>query len=339
MVDMLVSRIATPLVPDLQQFPRTPHRLHHTTSCFHGVSEHRFTVDVQASFQPTDRINGSVGIGLSSDNTFAAGLVRRDYNERHAYARLGFDLTRDLDLQLGYRWNDSENLRQPVLLRTVNHYSATLRWVPLPTVDGILAVSRRNESEEGTPIQSLSSIRLGVITQLLADLRLVSDFDVSRLEDSFAGRDRDSWTWRETLEMQPLPRWRVSGGFTYALNQTREGDPLLKRTQYRLLTTWNATAYLTLGGTWWYSNDIGRGALNQSLFASYAPGRKLAISATYQGFDGSSGRATATDSLSVTYRVFTRFLLFANLSRSRTEEGDGEATRITNLRGGLRLAF
>ena len=105
------------------------------------------------------------------------------------------------------------------------------------------------------------------------------------------------------------------------------------------MTTWNATAYLTLGGTWWYSDDTGVGSLNQSLFLSYAPGRKLAISATFQGFDGSSGRSTSTDSLSVNYRLFTRFILFANLSRSRTEESDGEATRISNLRAGLRLAF
>jgi len=299
----------------------------------------RYRADVQATFQPTRRVSGAVGVGMSSDDTFAAGLVRRDYNERHAFARMSFDLSRDLDLQLGYRWNDSENLREPVLLRTVNQYSATLSWVPLPTVDGILSISRRDESERGNPIQSLSSIRLGAVTQLLTDLRLVSDLDVSRLEDSFAGRSRNTWTWRETLEMQPLQRWAVSGGFTYALSETREGEPLLNRTQYRLLTTWNATAYLTLGGTWWYSNDTGQGSLNQSLFLSYAPGRKLAISATYQGFDGSFGRSTSTDSLSVTYRVFTRFLLFANLSRSRAEEADGEATRITSLRGGLRLAF
>jgi hypothetical protein len=298
-----------------------------------------YRADLQASFQPADRLNGAVGVGFSSDDTFAAGLVRRDYNERHAFARLTFDVARDLDLHLSYRWNDSENLREPVLLRTVNNFSASLNWVPLATVDAILTAGRRDESEKGTLLQSLSSVRLGVVTQLLTDLRLVSDFDISRLEDPFAGRDRDTWTWRETLEMRPLPSWSVSGGFTYALNETREGEPLLKRTQYRLLTTWNATAYLTLGGTWWYTDDTGVGSLNQSLFLSYAPGRKLAISATFQGFDGSSGRSTSTDSLGVTYRLFTRFILFANLSRSRTEESDGEATRISNLRVGLRLAF
>jgi hypothetical protein len=298
-----------------------------------------YRADVRAGFRPFDRVVGSAGFGLSSDEDLAAGLVRRDYNERHAFARLTFELRPDLDLNLGYRWNDSENLREPILLRTVNDYSATLSWYPLPTVDAIVAVGRRDESEKGTPIQSLSTVRLGVVTQLLADLRLVSDFDVSRLEDSFAGRDRNTWTWRESVEMTPLPRWTVSGGFTYALNETSEGDPLLKRTQYRLWTTWNATAYLTLGGTWWYSNDTGQGSVNQSFFLSYAPGDKLSVSATYQGFDGSFGRSTATDSLSLNYRLFTRFILFANLSRSRTEDGEGETARITNLRGGLRLAF
>jgi hypothetical protein len=298
-----------------------------------------YRADVQATFEPARRVRGAVGFGLSSDDTFSAGLVRRDYNERHAFARLSFDLTRELDLHLGYRWNDSENLRQPVLLRTVSSYSANLNWVPLPTVDAILAVGRRDESEKGTPIQSLSSVRLGVVTQLLSDLRLVSDVDLSRLEDPFAQRDRETLTWRETLEMQPFPRWTLGGGFTWSRSEDREGAPLLRRTQYRVLTTWNATSYLSLGGTWWYSKDGGNGALNQSLFLSYTPGRKLAISAAYQGFDGSFGRSTTTDAVSVSYRLFTRLILFANLSRSRTEEGDGETIQISNLRAGLRLAF
>lgn len=298
-----------------------------------------YRANIQATFAPAQRVSGAAGFGLSSDDTFAAGLVRRDFSERHAFARLTFDVARDLDLHLGYRWNDSENLRQPVLLRTVHLYSANLNWVPLPTVDAILALSRRQESEKGTPIQSLSSVRLGVVTQLLTDLRLVSDFDVARLEDPFAERDRNTWTWRETLEMRPFPRWTLGGGFTWSRSESREGDLLLKRTQYRILTTWNATTYLTLGGTWWYNNDFGNGSLNQSLFLSYTPGRKLAISASYQGFDGSFGRSTTTDALSVSYRLFTRFILFANLSRSRTEQSDGESIRISNLRAGLRLAF
>jgi len=203
----------------------------------------------------------------------------------------------------------------------------------------VLTATRRNESEKGAPLQSLQSVRLGLATRLLPDLRLVSDLDYSRLDDTFAGRDRNTWTWRETLEMQPLQTWSVGGGFTWSSNTTSEGEPLLNRTQYRVFTTWRATAYLTMGGTWWYNSENGRGSLNQSYNVSYAPGRKLAFSATYQGFEGPTGIGTATDSLGVTYRLFTRFILFANLSRSRTDQADGEADEITNLRAGLRLAF
>ena len=298
-----------------------------------------YRADLAARFRPTRRVNGAVGFGLSNDQTFSAGLVRRDFSEVHAFGRLTVDLARDLDLNLNYRFEDSEDLREPVLLRTVSRFGAGLTWDPLPTVGAVLTANRRNESEKGAPLQSLQSVRLGVATRLLPDLRLVSDLDYSRLDDTFAGRDRNTWTWRETLEMQPLQSWSVGGGFTWSSNTTSQGEPLLNRTQYRVFTTWRATAYLTMGGTWWYNSENGRGSLNQSYNVSYAPGRKLAFSATYQGFEGPTGIGTATDSLGVTYRLFTRFILFANLSRSRTDQADGEADEITNLRAGLRLAF
>lgn len=295
--------------------------------------------DVVASFRPARRVSGAVGFGLSNDRSFSAGLVRRDFSEVHAFGRLTFDLARDLGLNVAYRYNDSEDLREPVLLRTVNSFSTSLGWTPLPTVDAVLAAGYRSETEEGDPIQSLQSVRLGVATQLLPDLRLVSDLDFSRLDDPFAGRDRDSWTWRETLETRPVPTWSLGGGFTFSLNESREGDPLLRRKQFRVFTTWTATSYLVLGGTWWYTDDGGRTSLNQSYHVSYAPGDRLTLSATYQGFEGLGLVTTATDSVSLTYRLFARFLLFANLSRSTTEVSGGESTRIANLRLGLRLAF
>jgi hypothetical protein len=174
---------------------------------------------------------------------------------------------------------------------------------------------------------------------LLPDLRLISDLSFSRLDDPFAGRDRDSWSWRETLEMRPTPRWNISGSFNYSLYETLEGESLFNRTQYRVLTTWQATNYLTLGGTWWYTDADGSSSLNQSYNLSYAPGPKLTVSAAYQGFESAGGRGTFTDNVHVSYRVLTRFVLFANLSRSRSEEAGGEIAKITNLRGGFRLSF
>ena len=298
-----------------------------------------YRADLVARFRPSRRVSGSVGIGLSTDENVSAGLVRRDFSEVHADARLAIDLRPDLRLNLGYQYNDSEELREPVLLRTVNRFNVALNWFPLPTVDAVLSAGRRDELEAGETIQTLDSIRLGVLTDLLPDLRLISDLDFSRLDDPFAGRDRDSWSWRESLQMQLLPTWTLGGSFFYSLNETREGEPLLKRTQIAINTTWTASRYLVLGGTWYWADDDGRDSLNQSYNISYTPGDKLAISATYRGFDTSTGVGTSGDSVNVTYRLFRRFILFANLSRSRSEVTGGESTQITSLRAGLRLQF
>jgi len=290
-------------------------------------------------FNPSRRVSLAVGLGASSDETLAAGLVRRDYEEAHALARLTVGLARGLDLNLGYRYNDSENRREPVLLRTVSQYSANLTWKPVTTVDAALTASRRNESERTTLLQSQDSVRLGVALELLADLRYVTDLETSRLEDPFAGRSRNSWTWTHTLEMRPLPSWDVAGSLILSRNETFAGEPLLDRTQYQLWTTWNPTAYLSLSGSWWYTDDSGRGTLNQSYNVSYAPGDRLTVSAAHQGYDDVGGIETSTDSLSATYRLFTQFLLFANFSRSTTQDVQGDSVRVSNFRAGLQLAF
>ena len=186
---------------------------------------------------PADRVSGAVGVGLQQRRHLrrrarAPGLQRAP--------RLCPPLVRRRPGSRPAPGLPLERLREPPPAGPPAHreqLSATLNWGPLPTVDAILTARPPRRVGEGhpAPVPVLHPPRAS-LTQLLTDLRLVSDFDVSRLEDPFAGRDRNTWTWRETLEMRPFPRWSVGGGFTYALNETREGEPLLKRTQYRLLT-------------------------------------------------------------------------------------------------------
>jgi hypothetical protein len=309
------------------------------TAVAEATDDNRYRGDVVLGFNPSRRVSMALGLGASSDETVAAGLVRQDFQEAHALARLTVGLARGLDLDLGYRYNDSEYRREPVLLRTVNQYSANLTWKPLSTADAALTVSRRDESAKTTLLQSQDSVRLGAALQLLADLRYVTDLDVSRLVDPFAGRSRNSWTWTQTLDMRPLPSWDVAGSFVLSRNETFTGEPLLDRTQYQLWTTWSPTAYLSLSGGWWFTDDSGRRNLNQSYNLSYAPGDRLTISATYQGYDEVGGIQTTTDSLNATYRLFTQFLLFANLSRSSTQDIQREPVRVSNFRAGLQLAF
>ena len=90
-----------------------------TTALDESTDDNRYRGDVILGFNPSRRVSLAVGFGASSDETLAAGLVRRDYEEAHALARLTVGLARSLDLNFGYRYNDSENRRDPVLLRTV----------------------------------------------------------------------------------------------------------------------------------------------------------------------------------------------------------------------------
>jgi hypothetical protein len=169
-----------------------------------ATDDNRYRGDVIVGFRPVRRVSGSFGFGGSNDQTLTAGLVRRDYRESHALARVSVELARSLGLALGYRYADTENLREPVLLRTVNHVNADLSWKPLRTFDAALSLSQRNESERST-----SCSRRGVSAwaglQLLADLRYVSDVDLTRIEDPFAGRTATADV-DPLLEMRPLPR-------------------------------------------------------------------------------------------------------------------------------------
>lgn len=300
-----------------------------------------YRADLVASFRPSERLTGAVGFGLSNDEVVTEGLARRDFDETHAFARLSIGLARSLDLHLNYRLDDSQSLRGRVLSRTVDRRSASLAWSPLPTLEAVLSAARRRETDVDVPIQSLDSIRFGLVTQLLPDLRLVSDVDRSRLEDAFAGpgEGRQSWFWRESLEMQPLTSWNLSASFSLSSNTTLAGRPLLRRRMYQIWSTWNATAYLTLGGTWSLSDDGGRESVNQSFNLSYSPGTRLVVSAHYRGYESDLGGGTYTDSLSVSYRPYARLVFLASLSRSRLEESAGESAEITNLRAALRFSF
>ena len=269
---------------------------------------------------PTERVSGAVGFGASTDETVAAGLVRRDYHERHALARLTVDLARDLDLQPGL---PLERLREPAPAGPAADGEPVQRHPeleppahrgrdPAPSAAG---TSRR----KATLLQSQDSIRLGVALQLLTDLRLRHATSTSR-GSRIPSRGATATAGPGARPWRCAPsRWSVSGGFTYARNETLEGEPLLNRTQYRALDHLerhllpDAGRHLVV-----HQRRAGGARSTRATTCPTRPGDRLTISATYQGYDGSGGSGPRTDSLSVTYRLFTRFHLFANLSRSRT---------------------
>lgn len=298
-----------------------------------------YRADVSLGFHPVSRVRGRLAAGGSSDEDLADGLVRRDYEEVHANAGLAVDLRRDLIWDLGYRYEDSEDRRDPVLYRTVQTLSTNLRWFPLPTVDLVLAAQQREEFDRDELLQTQISSRFDAVTDLIPDLRLVSGVELVNLEDPFAGRDRNTFLWRERLEMTPTMRWRVSAGFTYTQTETPDGESLLDRTQYLVSTTWQATRAIVFVGNWYVTDDNGRTTVDQGYSLAYNPGPKLSISGTYRGITNQDSGGTFTDSLNATYRLTRHFTLFGNLTRSSTEITNSLGTSVSSLRFGVHLFF
>ncbi len=307
----------------------------------------RYSAAGDLVFLPTERIVTRLNFSATNNQDFAAGLVRRDYEALHAGAGLRIGLARNLDFDLGYSFDDSENLRPTSpLLRTINRYSTGLRWTPLPTVDVVLSAQHRDESQESQRLNSEQGVRLFAVTDLLPGLRLQSNLAFARFSDTLTHQLRDSWNWAETLQAQPYQNWRIGGTFSLTRYQSLiDDDPsgaretVFNRSDLQAFTTWTPTAFLSLSGTWFLSDLGGNGTVNQIYNISYAPGPKLFISGSYSDFSSSDSRSTGTNSINATYRL-TRFLtLVGNLSRSETQLADTGTEVIRSARIGVRLFF
>lgn len=302
-----------------------------------------YRADLGVGFRPTPGISGRFEIGLSNDQDLANGFVRRDAREVHATARWSFRLKEDLRLNVGYRFNDSELLRAPALLRTENAYNASLAWSPLPTVDAIFALQKRDESEREVLLQSGRSARLLLSTVLLPEFRVVSDLQVLSTDDPFSGFERKGWVWRETVSTRPSANWTFGGTYSVSRYETADGgaffggDLLRKRTEISLRTDWAPTAFLSLGGTLALSRDDGRETVRQSYNLFYTPGPKLNVSAVYQDVETLALRGTTNDSVTVGYRLNKNLSFFGSLSRSKTDVLGNGVDELTSLRMGLRF--
>jgi hypothetical protein len=298
-----------------------------------------YRANAVASLRPNDWVSGRVEIGLTNDEDVVAGFTRRDYQTVYAGARVSLVPTPELQWDFGFRYNDSENRREPVLLRTTEAYDVGMRWTPLQTVDVAVSASRRDELDDNDLIQRSRSTRLLLSLDLLTDLRLISDVSYQRLDDPFAGFDRRGWTWHERVESRPTPRWMVSLGYGGTDLETEDGEDVLDRTDFDVRSTWAATAYLSLSGAWFVGKDDGSRNERETFSLSYNPGPKLSISAGYQEYSTRGASSTESDSLTVTYRITAHSVAFGNLSRSNTKDDGVETADVTSSRAGLRVFF
>jgi hypothetical protein len=294
---------------------------------------------VSAVVNPTERVHGTVSLGLTNDESLDAGRVSRDFQEISSIGTLGVDLTPELNLHVGYRFADIEEQLDPVLERTEWNYSAGLDWSPLPTVEGSFLLSRRDEREEGDLIRSSDTIRLRARTDLLPDLRLVSELIYNQIDDPLAGFEQSSWRIRETLQSRLTEDWRLDGGFSQAWFDSSGFIAIERRTIAHLRTTWMATPYLSWSGNWGLRKDDGQRDITQSYTLIWMPGPKLTVSLAYQDFDSDDIRRTKSKGANVNYRLGRSLTLFGSVARSEFEQVGIADSEITSARYGLTLVF
>lgn len=308
-----------------------------------GYDQNLYRADLSASIRPSERVTARVELGYSNDEDVVEGFTRRDFKTAHAGARVNVELAPDLQFALGYRWDDYEDRRPPALQRTTDTIDGSLRWNPLDTLEAALLVQRRDESQLSDLIQSSRTARLLLSMRLLPDLRLVSEAALNRLNDPFAALERNGWSWSQGVEARPVPRWSLLLRFGGSHYETPEGEPVLSRSEAEIQTTWSASAYLTLFGSWsLFKEDVQLGerdSIRQNYGLSYSPGPRLRLSATYQEYSTQDELATSGNNVNLSYRLGRYATIFGTLSQSRTRVGGIETASVVSSRAGLRLYF
>jgi hypothetical protein len=298
-----------------------------------------FRANFTASFRPHERVTANFRFGMRNEDDVAGGLLSRDLDEMNYNVLVRVAATPELDLLGRYRFSSVDETRSFVLLRDVKEWNAGLEYSPLPAVDGRLHISRRDEFERDQLLSSIETIRGSVLTDLLPNLSLISELVYSLVDNPFAGFERTSWQWRETLESRLTENVTLMGGLSVTFYDSTGVVFLTRRTRVDLRSVWSATPYLTLIGELAYSADDDLVTWMPRFNISWAPGPKLRMSVSYQDTDTSDLRRTTTFGIQATYRLNTKFIPFVSFTRSTFEELGLEETKIAALRFGFDFFF
>ncbi len=307
-----------------------------------------YRADLAARWRPHDRVRADFQVGVGNDEDLTRGLLSRDLDELSYSALVRFELTGELEARIGYRFTSVDENREPILMRDEENWSAALDWSPLPAVDALLAISRRDEMDGEVMIRSADTVRVRARTALLSDLELTSEVTWSDVDDPFSGFQQKVWRWRETVIATITERWRLRGSVSQSFfDSSRErasgattGTVIIEeRTSAELLTTWRATPFLSFTGDWGYGRDDLQDTLTQRYSTFYAPGPKLYASLSYQDTESSDVRQTSSLGASVNYRIRPRLTPYVNFSRSTFRQAGLETTENTSLRLGFNLFF
>ena len=298
-----------------------------------------YRADFAARWRPHERVRADLLFGVANDQDLARGLLSRDLDEINYSALVRVELTPELEARIGFRFTGVDENREPVLERDERTWSAALDWSPLPTVDGLLSFSRRDEKDGEILIRSADTVRLRARTQLLPDLELTSEIAFSDVDDPFAGFQQTVWRWRETLIAGLTENLSLRASVGQSHFDSTGITLIEERSHLDLSTTWRATPFLSFNGDWAYSEDDLQDNLTQRYSTFYAPGPKLSASLSYQEIDSSDVRQTTTMGANVNYRIRPRLTPFVNFTHSSFRQAGAATTDNTSLRTGFNLFF
>jgi hypothetical protein len=299
-----------------------------------------YSANVSARYRTRGgQLSAEATAGGRNDESFVAGLIRRDYTQRYHTARLGLRIAEDLTARAGYRYAESENLAGAELFRESEIVDAGLLWTPLRTIRADVSIQRRTESERDAELRTTESAAFSLLTELLPDLAVTSRILYSRLLGPGGQEDRTNWTWSEAVRTRPISQLTLDGFLSHSRITTQATGRRFDRSSARLVSTWRVTGFLNLRGEWAWSETESVGTVRQRYGAGYAPGPKLYFNLNYDRSSSDAGRKTSAQSIGGQYQLQQRFRIIASASRSETSL-DGDVTMSSdNLRIGFNLFF
>ena len=307
-----------------------------------GQERRRSTTErifILTDVRPTERTRGSFSFGYDSDGGNASDLPVRDTRSLTYDARFAAELSETAELRLGFYQSDYKRNENPILRRDERRYRAAVAWAPLPTVDALFTLSRREEQERDVLIRRNDSIRAAAMTDLLPGLRLNSEIAYSDVDDPFSGFGLESWTVRETFEMRPTRYLTFYGGLTHQRFNASGRVSLEKRTSADGRLNWSVLPGLNFGGTWSYGTEDGRSTLTQGYVVNWAPGPRLSMNGSYSRTDSIGDVETSSTGASLNYRLNQYTNMFATYTLSKLNQAMALEDRVSTLQFGLTLAF
>jgi hypothetical protein len=289
-----------------------------------------YRAGLSVGWSVTPRIDLFAGADIANDEATLGDVVRQDATSRSARASARVELPRGFELGASYRWSALDEAVPRALVRSSRDVSASLRWRPLPTVDAALVSAVRSDFEEDVELATNTSTRLSLGLQLLEELGLNTDLTHSRLEGERIGFARETWSWSQRLEMHPRERLRVAAGYNWSRTEPSAGTgPAIERSHGYGEFEWTPGSALSLRGTLFYEESAGRSALHQLYGLRWAPGPKLSLGLVGELDEESDGRLTSRDSLTVAYRLASRWLVTGSIARSHSELDGARSDEVT----------